>query len=419
MSAPTTSGHRAAPRGALPDGPALPAVAQGAWWHRDPLGMTRALQARWGDVFTLRMPTEGAVVVVCDPACVAELACADPVRAHGGEGRQRLLGLVSPRSILGGDEAPHDAARDRVAHVFTARAIERHRDAIAEIAERHVGLWPRNRPFQLLPRMRALVDEIFARLIVGVRSPSRALALAAGVQRMLWTPGNPPLSVPGPGDGLLGRLVDAGFARRAAPMRRLLAGELERGDAPPASILAAMLAAGLDVDAALDETLPLLMAGQEPPAAALTWLLDRLSRDAGLTERDDVYNETLRLRPPVAAIMRRLVAPTRIAGADLPAGTTTMLPIPLLLRDPRVWDDPEAFRPERFAAGAPEAFVPFGGGERRCIGEHLARLEMDIVVPELLRRRRVRALWPAPERMVVRGTVLVPHRGGLVIARPR
>jgi cytochrome P450 len=282
--------------------------------------------------------------------------------------------------------------------------------------------------------VRALVDEIFARLVVGMPDEAGARALATAVQRMLRTPGNPPLSPPGPDDGLLGRVVAAVFERRSMPVRRLLAAELRRRrDARHdgrADLLGTMVNAELDEDAALDELLALLMAGQEPPAAALTWLLDRLGRDVGLADQivqsptspegDRIRRETLRLRPAVAAVMRRLVAPAQIAGVDLPAGVVTMLPIPLLHRDARLFDDPERFRPDRFADAGPEdppGFLPFGGGARRCLGEHLAHAEMDIVLPTALRRLRLRPLWPSPERMVVRGTVLVPHRSALMVAR--
>jgi cytochrome P450 family 135 len=383
------------------------------------------MHARYGDVFTLRLPTEGAVVTVCAPGAVDELLASDPAWAHTGEGRRKILGMVSPRSVLGGDADVHREARGRVAGVFAAEAIARHRDEVERIASAHVGAWPRGRPFRLLPRVRALVDEVFARLIVGVPDPARASALARGVQRMLNTPGNPPLSVPGPDDGLLGRVTAAAFARRSAGVRRLLAHELTRGDAEDATVLGAMR--GLPVDAAVDEILPLLMAGQEPPAAALTWLLDRFARSPELgaqvaaaptsVETDRLRRETLRLRPAVVAVMRRLVAPASVAGVALPAGVVTMVVIPFMHRDPRVWSSPEEFRPERFADGAPSAYLPFGGGVRRCLGEHLAHLEMDVVLPVVLRRLGLRALWPTVERMVVRGTVLVPHRSELVLAQ--
>jgi cytochrome P450 len=92
------------------------------------------------------------------------------------------------------------------------------------------------------------------------------------------------------------------------------------------------------------------------------------------------------------------------------------VPIPLLHRDPRAFAQPDAFRPERWRdSAAAGAFLPFGDGARRCLGEHLAGAYFDAIVPAILRRVRLRALWPRPERMVVRGTILVPHRSTPVV----
>jgi hypothetical protein len=77
-------------------------------------------------------------------------------------------------------------------------------------------------------RLRTLVDEVFVRVLLGIRDPEPGRAVAAAIQRMLWTPGNPPLTVPGEGDGLLGTAGAALFARRRAPLARLLADEIGR-----------------------------------------------------------------------------------------------------------------------------------------------------------------------------------------------
>jgi cytochrome P450 family 135 len=163
---------------------------------------------------------------------------------------------------------------------------------------------------------------------------------------------------------------------------------------------------------------------------ALTRLLDRLARggDALIeryagddAERDAIVRETLRLTPPAVGGLRRLAEPRAVAGHRLPAGVVTMVPIPLVHRDPRAFPEPDAFRPERWrddgdGGAAAAAFLPFGDGARRCLGEHLAHAYFAAIVPAILRRVRLRALWPATERMVVRGTILVPHRSTPVAA---
>jgi cytochrome P450 len=301
---------------------------------------------------------------------------------------------------------------------------------MAEIAERHAVSWPRGRPFRLLPRVRSLVDEVFVRLVLGVDDDARAGALVAALRRMLWTPGNPPTGVPGDGDGLMGVLARRAFDLRHAPLTRLLAEEVEgrRAD-PPDDLLGRTLRADprRDGEAVADELLVLLAAAQEPAAVALTRILDRLARGGeqlidrytvDASARDAIVRETLRLHPAAVAGLRRLSEPRAVAGHRLPAGVVTMVPIPLLHRHPRAFPEPDAFRPERWGAGGAAAeatFLPFGDGARRCLGEHLARAYFTAIVPAVLRRVRLRALWPAPERMVVRGTILVPHRSTPVV----
>jgi cytochrome P450 len=405
----------------LPPGPDTGPLAQTVALHRDPLGMLTAARGRHGDVFTLRLATARPLVVVTAADAVPGLLDADPQRAHAGAARRRILPAASPRSVFGGDGAAHATARGHIAGALAPDVVDAQRDAMAALAEAHVDAWPQGRPFRLLPRVRALVDDVFARCIL--RSDDARFVPA--IRRMLWTPGNPPFSLPG--DGLLGAAARPFYRRRMAPVAALVAAELERrragarrnGAVRRGDLLDAL--AGEPPEAAADELLSTIMAAQEPPAAGLTWLLERLARDAALADayvadpaaRDPIVREVLRLRAPALAALRRLTAPH---GA-LPAGVTVMLPTPLLHRDPAAFPDPERFDPARWRATPPETtYAPFGGGARRCVGEALAHTYFDVLIPAVLRRVRLRPVLREPERMVLRGTILVPHRSALMRA---
>src|SRR3954447_18051171 len=423
----------------LPPGPTAGPFTQATALHRDPLAFLQAQQRRHGDLFTLRLPTARPLVVATDPAAVGPLIHGDPQLAHAGEARRRILPQASPRSSFGGDGAQHQAARAHLATAFDPGRVDAQRDRIEAITAAHVAVWPTGRPFRLLPRMRLIADDVAARVLLGVRDDARATALARAIGRMLWTPGNPPLSPPGEGDGLLGALGAREGRRRMAPVQRLLAAELDerraRGDTDGDDALACLLRTEppLSSAEAIDELLPVLMAAQEPMAAALTWLLERLAREAPehaerfvIGEGDDpmreaIVKESLRLRPPALAMLRRLQQPMTIDGQPLPAGVSVAVPILALHHDLRAFAAPEAFRPQRWLApDPPEAHLhPFGAGARRCLGEPLAHAEIGTVVPAVLRRVRLRPAWPRPEKMVLRATILVPHRSGLVVARPR
>jgi cytochrome P450 len=134
-----------------------------------------------------------------------------------------------------------------------------------------------------------------------------------------------------------------------------------------------------------------------------------------------VVKETLRVRPVVVDVARKLTRDTEVAGWRLPAGTLVLPAIAVLHRRPDLYEAPEEFRPERFLNGGPEsyAWIPFGGGVRRCIGASFAQAEMRIVLREVLRRVRLRAATKRPERGVVRHVTVVPGRGCRVIVDER
>jgi cytochrome P450 len=416
-----------------PLGPSSNVLAQTVAFHRDPLGFLRRQQERFGDVFRIRLLTVRPTFVVADPAAVRDLLEADPERAHAGEARRAVLPFASSRSVFGGDAEAHRSARVRIAPALSAEAIDPRRPEMARIAERHAAGWPTGRPFRLLSRMRTLCDEIFVRLVLGVRDERLAADLTKAIGRMLRTPGNPPLTLPGKGDGLMGEVGNALFEQRQAPVLAALSAAVEarRTEAhEEVDVLGCMVAAEerLTTEQIVDELMSLLMAAQEPPSIALTWILERLRREERLEEEfladprspfsDAVVRETLRLRPPASGALRRLREPMLVESHELPQGANVLLPTSLVHRDPRGFRDPDRFAPERWLADITPSwpYFPFGGGARRCVGEPLAHAEIETVIPAVLRRLRLSPLASEPERMVQRATVLVPQRSLLVRA---
>jgi cytochrome P450 len=175
-----------------------------------------------------------------------------------------------------------------------------------------------------------------------------------------------------------------------------------------------------------DEALTLLLAGHETTANALTWTWDALARspaaearlraelDAVLGDRDpvpddvprlpfarDVIAEAMRLRPPAWILGRRVIRPIRLGGWDIPAGSVLLAAQIVTHRNPRYWQEPDAFRPERWSNGETAnlprgAYFPFGGGTRICIGESFAWTEAVLVLATLARRFRFHGLDPSP-----------------------
>jgi cytochrome P450 len=135
---------------------------------------------------------------------------------------------------------------------------------------------------------------------------------------------------------------------------------------------------------------------------------------------DAVVKEVLRVRPVLAITPRKVLQPFEVASWMLPPGVHVAPCVYLTHRRPDVWGDPAAFRPERFLDGAPApyAFLPFGGGVRRCVGASFAQLEMREVLRAVAARFALRPDRPAGERMRRRSVTMTPSRGGRVVPEP-
>lgn len=147
-----------------------------------------------------------------------------------------------------------------------------------------------------------------------------------------------------------------------------------------------------------DELITLLSDG--PTATSLSWAFERLLRHpeklarlreevlAGAEETyvDAVVKEILRLCPAVPLVMRGLVAPMRLGGYEIPAGTTVAPCIYLVHHREDLYSHPFRFQPERFLGAPPENYtwIPFGSGVRRCVAAAFAQLEMKQVMQTVL-----------------------------------
>ena len=180
-----------------------------------------------------------------------------------------------------------------------------------------------------------------------------------------------------------------------------------------------------------DQLLTMLVAGHETTATALAWAFERMLRHPAVMARlradlergesrylDAAIKESLRLRPVVPIAARKLTAPLTVGGRQYEPGTVLMPCIFLLHRNPLVYEAPEEFRPERFVNQQPAtyAWIPFGGGVRRCLGSSFALLEMRIVVESVLRQLDLRPATRRDERIVRRAFTLSPKRGARVVA---
>ena len=431
----------------LPPGPRLPKTAQTARLARDPIGFMRRCRARYGDLFTLRYHPFDTLVYVCDPEVIREIFTGDPEVFRAGEANQFMEPTLGPRSVLLLDGGDHLHMRKLMLPPFHGRSVTRYRDVIADIAAHELGTWPIGRSFALRPRMQEITLEVILRAVFGIDDPGRLERLRTALVRMIN--GNtihymaPITRVDLGPRSPWGRYVRARaeadeiifdqIARRRAEAE----GEQEHDD-----VLALLLAvrdedggAGLTDAELRDELVTLLLAGHETTATALAWAFERLVRHPAAVARlreeaeagedayvDAVVKETLRSRPVVIDVARTLAAPARVGGYDLPAGVMVVPMITLVQTGDRAWQDPEAFRPERFLDGAapdPYTWIPFGGGVRRCLGASFATFEMKVVLETILPAADLIPSSPEPEAARLRHVTLVPARGGEVVLERR
>jgi cytochrome P450 len=183
-----------------------------------------------------------------------------------------------------------------------------------------------------------------------------------------------------------------------------------------------------------DQLMTLLLAGHETTATALAWTFDlllrhpeplRRLRDSLAAGEDDylraTISESLRLRPVLPLAGRRLAKELSVDGLTLPAGTDVSPAIWLTHTRADLYPEPFAFQPERFLGDGPEsyAWIPFGGGIRRCIGASFAEFEMRIVLREVLTRCDLHKASPLPEKTGRRNITLSPKDGTPVVVTAR
>jgi cytochrome P450 len=401
---------------------------------------------RYGDVFSSHFPFFGRVVFVADPALVKRVFAGDPAVFHAGAANATMLGdALGEHSLLTLDEGRHMSQRKLLLPPFHGEAVRRYAEMMAAAAAEEVSRWPVGRTFALRPRMQAITLEVILRAVFGVRDGERMELFRARIPR-LGELSSPLDWLPFMQRDLGGLTPAARFRKAVAAVDELIYAEIaeRRSLDPDASadrddVLTLLLGARHEdgspmTDVELrDELMTLLTAGHETTATGLSWAFERLLRNPRVLARlveslddgdeylDAVVKETLRVRPVVVDVARQLQRDIELDGWRLPAGTLVLPAIAAVHVRPDLYPSPQEFRPERFVEVSTEsyAWIPFGGGVRRCIGASFAQAEMRVVLREVLRRVRLRAPSERPERPQVRHVTVVPARGCRVIVQER
>ncbi|HET8939771.1 MAG TPA: cytochrome P450 [Polyangiales bacterium] len=435
----------------LPPTLPVPAAVQSLLWIQKPTQMMDMWSAWYGHAYRLKL-IPFTLNLFSDPASIRTIFAAKQDEMHAGVINRVLRVLVGDHSVLLLDGAEHMRRRKLLIPAFHGERMRFYGQTMADVTQQTIATLAPGESFSIHQHTQEITLQIILRTVFGAEEGAELETLHEQIKRLLSV-----------GEYKIAFVAMMYLARRPdkdsqMPWQLLLM-ERNRTDALLYQIIARRRAdpgAGgrKDVLATLmqardedgqpmsdpelrDELMTALAAGHETTATALAWAFERIlshpdvyrrlqdelrgaggvgtrpDKLAALPYLDATCKEVLRQRPVVPAIGRLLREPASIGGYDLPKGTAVGVPIYLAHRNPDIYPEPDAFRPERFLNVQPDPlhWLPFGGGIRRCIGAQFALYEMKIVLGTLLAHCEFALDQTTPARAVRRAVTLFPEHG--------
>jgi len=429
----------------LPPEPSQGPLAQTLAWSFRPLAFMARNRERIGDAFSVQfVGFERPMVMISDPAAVKALYTE---RRNGlPPGRSFALEpILGPRSVLLLQGEEHIARRRLMLPSFHGERMRSYEAVVEEIVSAEIDSWPLGREFPIHARMQAVTLEVILRAVFGVADGPRLDRLRVLLRDVLVVTGSARAQLMGlfarragrdPLADVRARLGQVDEALFAEIAEHRLRPDLEERDDILSMLMTARFEDGTQMDdkELRDQLMTLLLAGHETTATALAWTFDLLLRHPAergrlrdsLAAGEEGYlkatiAESLRLRPVIPLAGRRLAEDLVTDDLHLPAGTDVTAAIWLTHTNAELYPEPFAFRPERFLEAAPEtyAWIPYGGGIRRCLGAAFAEFEMRIVLREVLGRCELRKADPRPEKTGRRNITFSPRAGTPVVVESR
>jgi cytochrome P450 len=416
----------------LPPGPkGVPVLGMALQVRKDPLGTMLDVARKYGDIVRLPVVMQDRILL-SHPEFVEQVLVIQQAKFHKSELTKKITGPLLGQGLLISEGDFWRRQRRLAQPAFHRSRINDYALTMIENAEAHIRDWRSGDRRNMAAEMMALTMSIAVRTLFGTQldvqpeNVGRSMTFLMRYQLSRYrSPIRIPESWPTPRnrrakreqefmDSLVYQLI---AARRSHPRTD------QRHD------LLDMLMAAVDDDGTQmnqqqlrDETMTLFLAGHETTAQMLAWTWHLLSENpaaekklheelacvlAGrapeaadftkLTYLQAVMTESLRLYPPAYIVARTSIEPCEIGGYEFPVGSTMLLSEWVIHRDPRFYEEPGAFRPERWLDGLEDklpscAYFPFGNGPRRCIGQGFALLEAAMVIALLAQRFRFRTV---------------------------
>ena len=400
---------------------AVPVLGHAVQFFRDPLAFLRTAHQS-GDVTVIRLGP-ARTYLVCAPDLVQQVLLNPRVFDKGGSVYEAFRTTFGQG--VGACPFPmHRRKRNLVQPALHRRRIPGYGAMMAEQVTAMVDAWRPGEVLDVDVAMHRLTTAVALRMLFASRATEEVVAevhellppMMRGLYRRAMIPFAPLHAVPTPEN----RRYLAARRRLHAIVDGLLASPSTEDD----SAVSVLHAGGVTGAELRDEVLNLLAGGMETTVAALCWTFVLLDRHQDVRDRlhaevdetgspghDDlprlahtgrVVTEVLRLYPPIWVLTRQVTEDTELAGHALPAGATVMFSPYALHRDPTLFDSPDEFDPDRWlperAGSVPQgAWIPFGAGNRRCVGDVFATTEATLAVARIASRYHLTATGPYPK----------------------
>jgi cytochrome P450 len=399
----------------------------------DPVGFGREVYQEYGPIARFRVVDEW-FVQVASAELVEQVFVTHAKRMHKGSTYEYFRPLLGT-GLVTSEEPLWRRRRRLVAPAFTPRHIQVYAEQICQTASSWVAQLEEGE-LELHGAMLELSQQVVLQTLFGEHLEEHGAEVGRAVDVAL---NHAASEVQGIHQLLPGWL--------STPARRRCADALERLDTAVHALIRArrkaglgddllsrLLAAkdesdaGLDDEALRDEVVTLFAAGHETTALVLTYTFLLLGQhpealtalraevdavqgalDAAgwkqLPYTVAVVREAMRVMPPVSAVVRQPIEPVEVGGYEIPVGCQLLVAIEAMHRDPRWFEEPDRFVPERWLDGLHvrlprSAYVPFAGGARGCVGSHYAMMETVLLLGELVRALSVEPTGAFPPKVI-------------------
>lgn len=442
----------------LPNGPRTPQFIRMLKLIARPLDYLEDYGRRYGDCFVVGSKSN-PVVYLSHPEAIQTIFTADPQLFETGRANGILRFLLGENSLLLLDRDRHARQRRLLMPPFHGDRMRTYGELICDVAQAVTAQWQPGESVAIRSYMQDITLQVILQAVFGLHRGERYEELRQRIGTLLdnmgtpfsaffvffrslqrdWGPWSP-----------WGR-----FIRQREQIDRLLYDEIrdrkQAGDFSGTDILTMLMSARDEAGQAMteqelrDELMTLLVAGHETTASALSWAMywihsqpdvrDKLREELAslganpnpiaisqLPYLNAVCQETLRIYPiAITTSVRILKAPLKIGDYEFEPGTVLFPCIYLTHQREELYPEPKRFKPDRFLQQqySPYEYLPFGGGNRRCIGAAFAQFEMKLVLATILSRFELTLPSRRPVKPVRRGLTVAPPAGMRMVVKQR